>query len=83
MNLGGPLLLGLFLSVGVSLSACSKSKDDTLAIEASEAETGRPEDRFGKGFGEKFRADSNSDPAPVEEGDLVPVSETAEPVLID
>jgi hypothetical protein len=79
----GPLLLGLVLIVGVSLSACSKSDDDTLTIEASQAETGRPEDRFGKGFGEKFRADPNSDPAPVKDGDLVPVSETTEPVLIE
>jgi hypothetical protein len=69
----------------VSLSACGKNSDDsdTLTVESSGIDTGRPEDRFGKGFGEKFRADPNSEPANVTDGELAPVSDTTEPIPIN
>ena len=41
------------------------------------------EDKFGTGFGEAFRAPTNtSEPKPVNDGDLVPVSLTTEPIEI-
>jgi hypothetical protein len=73
----------LLLIAGVSLSACSKPESDTLALNTSGADSGRPEDRFGKGFGEKFRADANSEPKEVEENDVPPVSLTTEPLPVD
>ena len=79
----GWMLLGLVV-IGSSLSACGKAgDDDTLTVAASGEDSGRPEDRFGKGFGEKFRADPNSEPAPVREGDVPPISFTAEPLPVD
>ncbi len=41
------------------------------------------EDQFGKGFGKAFRASPNSEPANLVEGDVIPVSNTAEPVEIN
>ena len=80
----GRFIACLLLIAGVSLSSCSKNKDsDTLTIEPSAADSGRQEDLFGKGFGEKFRADPNSEPTNVNDGDLAPVSETTEPVQIN
>lgn len=73
----------LILAAGVSVSACGKNEGrDTVAPE-SRAESGRVEDQFGKGFGEAFRADPNSEPANVSEDDVKPVSLTAEPVTTD
>ena len=77
------LIICLFLGAVVSLSACSKTESDTLAIDGSRADAGPPEDQFGKGFGEKFRADPNSEPKEVKDNDVAPVSLTTEPVPID
>lgn len=75
-------LIGLALIWG-SLSACGKtSEGDPLMIEPRN-EIGTKEDKFGKGFGSAIHADSNSEPREVQEGDLAPVSLTAEPVVID
>lgn len=79
----GRLPIGLLLIVGVSLSACSKSESDTLTVESSGADSGRPEDRFGNGFGEKFRADPNSEPKDVNENDVASVSFNTEPLPVD
>ncbi len=73
----------LIVAAGASLSACGKNGGrDTLAPD-SQVESGRVEDQFGKGFGEAFRADPNSEPANVSEDDVKPVSLTAEPVTTD
>lgn len=40
------------------------------------------EDRFGVGFGIAFRAPLNSEPVNVNDGDIVPVSLTTEPIDI-
>ncbi len=79
----GRLLVRLLLIAGVSLSACSKSESDTLTIEPSGVDSGQPEDRFGKGFGEKYRADPNSEPKEVNEADVTPESLTTEPLAVD
>lgn len=43
----------------------------------------RQEDQFGTAFGNAFRATSDGEPFPVQDGDLVAVSLTAEPVTIN
>ncbi len=66
-----------------SLAACGKNADSDLTVAESRSAGGRVEDQFGKGFGEAFRADPNSAPANVSEGDTVPVSLDTDPVPID
>lgn len=79
----GRLIIGLLLIAGVSLSACSKTESDTLVLNDSGVEASRLEDRFGNGFGEKFRADPNSEPEDVKENDVAPVSLNTEPVPVE
>ena len=68
---------------GASLSACHKAakSDASASLDFGNA-SDHPEDQFGKGFGEKFRADPNSKPTNVQDTDVNPVSMTAEPVPI-
>lgn len=40
------------------------------------------EDKFGSKFGQDFRADPNSEPTAVADGDIVPVDATDEPINI-
>jgi hypothetical protein len=40
------------------------------------------EDKFGVKFGQNFRAPADGEPSPVNDGDLVPVSWTTEPIDI-
>lgn len=80
----GKLVIGLLMIAGVSLSSCNRrSESDAPAMANFGSDTGRPEDRFGKGFGEKFRADPNSQPKPVEKSDMPPVSMTTDPLPIE
>ncbi|MBA3525711.1 MAG: hypothetical protein H0T82_02160 [Sphingomonas sp.] len=73
------ILVGLVIA-GASLSSCNKNSDsDALVLDARADESGRAEDKFGKGFGEAFRADPNSEPANVSANDVNPVSFTTEP----
>ena len=77
-------LIGLLLIAGVSLSACGKQADSGADRFGSfDVAAKRSEDQFGQGFGKAYRADSNSEPKVVVEGDVVPVSMNAEPVQID
>lgn len=77
-------LFCLIVAAGASLSACHKTNEsDAFGASAAEGDSSRPEDRFGKGFGEKFRADPNSEPANVNDNDVKPVSLTAEPEPVD
>lgn len=74
---------GLILLAGASLTACGKNNDEGAPAAEARSDSDRVEDHFGKGFGKAFRADPNSEPANVSEGDMAPVSLTAEPVKID
>ncbi len=83
MRISPTLLFGLIMT-GTSLGGCSRQPaDDVLAADQLTATRARPEDRFGKGFGEAFRADPKSVPREVRAGDVVAVSTTAEPIEID
>ena len=76
------LIFGLILLAAASVSGCGqKNEREQLALDVR-ADTGRMEDEFGEGFGKAFRADPNSEPAPVKDGDVKPVSLTTEPVPI-
>ena len=75
--------LGLIFLTGALLASCNKNNREDGSAADIRSDRGRVEDQFGKGFGEAFRADPNSEPANVSEGDMVPVSLTAEPVKID
>lgn len=84
MKLARALLFGAIMVSGSALGACHRTNsEDELANDPLAASTGGQEDKFGKGFGKAFRAPPNSEPANVVEGDVVPVSNTAEPVQID
>lgn len=78
------LAFGLILLASAPLSACGKQADrgadrfETLDVAAKQSE-----DQFGLRFGEAYRADPNSEPKSVAEGDVVPVSMVAEPVQLD
>lgn len=78
------VITGLILAAGASLTACQKkAESDAAGFGASGIEATRTEDKFGKNFGNVSRASPNSEPAEVEDGDLAPVSDTAEPEQID
>ena len=67
-----------------SLSACNRqSGDDVLENDPFAVSSTARGDQFGKGFGEAFRADPNSEPRKVSDNDVAPVSSTAEPIEID
>ncbi len=69
---------------GALLSSCNSRNDSEAPVDYGLGEqAGRQEDKFGKGFGKAFRAHPNSEPANVSEGDVKPVSYTAQPELID
>lgn len=74
--------------VAVSLAGCGNS--DRRRADAPEAPpsgggavTVRQEDQFGMGFAAAFRADNNSEPQVVNDGDIVAISLTTEPVSIN
>ena len=70
--------------LAVGLSACGGSGSySPPAPTPTQTTTARVEDQFGIAFGNDFRADPNSEPSPVSDGDLVAVSLTAEPVPIN
>ena len=77
--LRGSTLLAVTLAVG----ACGSGKDPTPgATTPPPVVTVRQEDQFGVQFGLAFRADNNSEPFNVNDGDLVAISLTTEPVDI-
>ena len=78
------LVAGLILAAGAPLTACQrKAGSDATGFAASKSGAPRTEDKFGKGFGRAYRAPANSEPANVADGDVIPVSRTAEPEQID
>lgn len=77
------ILWVVILMAGTSLSACG-SEEDAGPLPADPF-VGRttaeaPGDRFGKGFGAASRANPNSEPVKVSDGDIRPVSLTEEPL---
>lgn len=72
-------LLALAL-IGSTLAGCGNSVDDDTPPMMVQP---RQEDQFGANFGAAFRADANSEPRTPADGDIVPVSLTAEPVTIN
>lgn len=81
---GFRLSTSLILVAGMSLTACGEKSDEDLPVPAARSsESGRVEDQFGKGFGKAYRADPMSEPANVTQNDVIPVSRTAEPIVVD
>ncbi len=80
--LRGASMFGL----GLALSACGSSSS-VPPISPSPMPTSstavRQEDQFGTQFGTAFRADPNSEPFAVNDGDLIAISFTTEPVTIN
>lgn len=68
----------------LSLAACGGGGGGTNAvIDPPKVIVTSQEDQFGTVFGTDFRTAANTDPAPsVNDGDIVPVSLTTEPVNI-
>ena len=78
------VITGLILTAGASLTACQKkAESDAAGFSMSGAEAIRTEDKFGTKFATVSRAPANSEPAKVEDGDLLPVSNTTEPEQIE
>jgi len=76
--------MGLMMMAVASLSACNRnSESDVIANDPFAAGSTAKGDQFGKVFGEASRASPNSEPANIVEGDLPPVSMTAEPLPLD
>lgn len=75
---------GLALGFLTTLSACGGGgggKGSTPVTPPTVVTTGQ-EDKFGTKFGQYFRADMNSEPSPVADTDIVPISLTDEPIAI-
>lgn len=82
--MGSGLRFGLILVVGASLAACGDRSDrDAPGNDPFATTSDRTEDQFGKEFGKAYRADPNSEPMNVNDGDVVPVSSTTEPIVAD
>lgn len=66
------------------VGACNRQgADDLVMNDELSASRERPEDRFGRGFGQAYRADPKSAPRNVQTNDVVALSTTAEPVEVD
>ena len=68
------------LAIGVAACGGGNSSRTPTPGQTSSA---RQEDQFGIAFGNDFRADPNSEPAQVADGDIIAVSLTTEPVAIN
>lgn len=78
------VITGLIITASASLSACQKKAESNAgSFEVLDAEATRTEDKFGPQFGNAFRAPPNSEPIAVEDGDLPPVSNMAEPEQVN
>ena len=76
-------LLGTALAM--PLAACGGGGSTSASTPATPpvvAQTAQ-EDKFGLPFGKDFRADPNTDPTPVSDGDIVAVSLTDDPIPIN
>jgi len=76
--------IGLLFVIVASLTACQRqSGGDVVEGDPFAERATRPEDQFGKGFGEAYRADPKSEPVKIKPGDMIPVSTTTEPVAFN
>lgn len=70
-------------ALALSLAACGGGGGGSdSVVEPPKVITTAQEDKFGIAFGTDFRAPLNGEPAPVNDGDIVPVSLTTEPIDI-
>lgn len=71
-------------ALALPLAACGGGGGQTdTVVEPPKVVVTSQEDQFGTAFGTDFRTAANTDPAPlVNDGDIVPVSLTTEPVNI-
>ncbi len=89
-NLRSGLVLTLLV---VFVSACSSKNNTTADNGGGGGTTTTPppvvvappnqEDKFGTVFGNAYRASANGEPFVVQDGDLIPVSLTAEPEVVN
>lgn len=79
------LLRGSVIAVAaITIAGCNpKNKSETPPDTGGGTVTVRQEDQFGTAFATAFRADNNSEPKVVNDGDIVAVSLTAEPATIN
>ncbi len=68
------------LALALTVSACGPSTKTPTPPDPGPVVTARQEDQFGVQFGSAFRADNNAEPVNVNDGDIVAVSLTTEPV---
>ena len=75
---------GLVVVLGLGIAACDPKRNDPGSTGGGGAVVVVPkqEDQFGVRFGMAFRADPNSEPFAVNDGDLTAISFTTEPVDI-
>lgn len=87
MDRKSQLLLRITLAagLGVAVSACSsKPSSSTATVTAPPVVTATAqEDKFGTVFGTDYRAVANSEPASANDGDIVAVSLTTEPIPVN
>lgn len=71
------------LSLALALAACGGGGGGTdRPPEPPTVVATAQEDKFGVAFGSAFRAPADGEPKPVNDGDIVPVSLTEEPIEI-
>jgi hypothetical protein len=70
----------LLLAIPISaLAACGSSGDNTAPPPSPPPTTVVQEDTFGVAFGTAFRADASGTPIEPKDGDIIPLTLTAEP----
>ena len=77
------LQCGALVLLATGLSACGEGYNPTPTPSPTPTIGVRQEDVFGMPFGMDFRAGANGEPVPVNDGDIVAVSLTTEPVTIN
>ena len=70
------------LGLGLAVAACGGSGYQTPPPPGGGGVTVKQEDSFGMQFATAFRADNNSEPYNVADGDIIAISLTTEPVDI-
>jgi len=79
----------LLLALGAGLASCGSNNNNTVTTPppiatppAPPVQVAKQEDQFGSVFATDFRAMMNGEPATVNDGDIVAISLTTEPVMI-